>query len=109
MQALIDTNVAIDLIACRNPFSNAAKTIFSLSEKGNLDLYITASGIIDIFCIIKKYFAKIEAKDILLSLISIVKIIDVTGRDIKKALALDRKSTRLNSSHTDISRMPSSA
>ena len=25
------------------------------------------------------------------------------------ALALDRKSTRLNSSHTDISRMPSSA
>ena len=28
---------------------------------------------------------------------------------VKKELASDRKSTRLNSSHTDISRMPSSA
>ena len=27
----------------------------------------------------------------------------------EKSVALDRKSTRLNSSHTDISRMPSSA
>ena len=27
----------------------------------------------------------------------------------RKAIAVDRKSTRLNSSHTDISRMPSSA
>ena len=31
----------------------------------------------------------------------------IEGRGI--AAALDRKSTRLNSSHTDISRMPSSA
>ena len=29
--------------------------------------------------------------------------------DMSKAIAADRKSTRLNSSHTDISRMPSSA
>ena len=31
-----------------------------------------------------------------------------TAADVKEG-ALDRKSTRLNSSHTDISRMPSSA
>ena len=30
-------------------------------------------------------------------------------RDMMENLGLDRKSTRLNSSHTDISRMPSSA
>ena len=29
--------------------------------------------------------------------------------DVLSKIALDRKSTRLNSSHTDISRMPSSA
>ena len=29
--------------------------------------------------------------------------------DVPKAVSKDRKSTRLNSSHTDISRMPSSA
>ena len=33
----------------------------------------------------------------------------VIGRNGRTARALDRKSTRLNSSHTDISRMPSSA
>ena len=32
-----------------------------------------------------------------------------TVADIFKQLGEDRKSTRLNSSHTDISRMPSSA
>ena len=31
------------------------------------------------------------------------------GTLVSRRLALDRKSTRLNSSHTDISRMPSSA
>ena len=31
------------------------------------------------------------------------------GEALEEALCLDRKSTRLNSSHTDISRMPSSA
>ena len=31
------------------------------------------------------------------------------GRNFGQHAALDRKSTRLNSSHTDISRMPSSA
>ena len=43
-------------------------------------------------------------------LIMFVAIIDgwFLGRKIKK-LVTDRKSTRLNSSHTDISRMPSSA
>ena len=33
----------------------------------------------------------------------------VRGMDADRAIRLDRKSTRLNSSHTDISRMPSSA
>ena len=32
-----------------------------------------------------------------------------TKEEIRKDIILDRKSTRLNSSHTDISRMPSSA
>ena len=33
----------------------------------------------------------------------------VTDEQLGRAVVLDRKSTRLNSSHTDISRMPSSA
>ena len=32
-----------------------------------------------------------------------------TSEDLGREIRLDRKSTRLNSSHTDISRMPSSA
>ena len=35
--------------------------------------------------------------------------VEVIREDIREAIRLDRKSTRLNSSHTDISRMPSSA
>ena len=36
-------------------------------------------------------------------------VIDIIQRDKKEDKPIDRKSTRLNSSHTDISRMPSSA
>ena len=43
----------------------------------------------------------------------LVNVVDVAdfkeGQAVLRELALDRKSTRLNSSHTDISRMPSSA
>ena len=35
--------------------------------------------------------------------------IKLDNLEIERMKALDRKSTRLNSSHTDISRMPSSA
>ena len=34
---------------------------------------------------------------------------DLTEKEFMDQVAADRKSTRLNSSHTDISRMPSSA
>ena len=36
-------------------------------------------------------------------------MVGVSGGKDSVALTVDRKSTRLNSSHTDISRMPSSA
>ena len=36
-------------------------------------------------------------------------MVDLNGRQIQLRFLIDRKSTRLNSSHTDISRMPSSA
>ena len=38
-----------------------------------------------------------------------LKMVTVTGRAQLQELLRDRKSTRLNSSHTDSSRMPSSA
>ena len=60
--------------------------------------------------------ATIIAREFVISglrLAAIEKGIVVQARDLAKlktwAQALDRKSTRLNSSHTDISRMPSSA
>ena len=34
---------------------------------------------------------------------------EVCGLNVRAVISRDRKSTRLNSSHTDISRMPSSA
>ena len=47
-----------------------------------------------------------------LSIVSEIRFVDVNDTDFGKIFGYkirDRKSTRLNSSHTDISRMPSSA
>jgi len=39
---LVDTNVVIDLLAFREPFALAAQRLFSLADKGDLMLYVSA-------------------------------------------------------------------
>ena len=62
------------------------------------------------FKIIGNYFSKdgFPNHPIHIPLVNEIKS-HITQSRIKELEALDRKSTRLNSSHTDISRMPSSA
>ena len=53
--------------------------------------------------------AKLESRTVLLDRINDISIPGQLASASPDDIALDRKSTRLNSSHTDISRMPSSA
>ena len=54
MKILIDTNVVLDLILEREPFVESAIALFEQIERGNLDGYIAATSITNIFYIIRK-------------------------------------------------------
>ena len=54
-------------------------------------------------------FAALAASTLKASTDEFLKLADQKIGNVHRDAAIDRKSTRLNSSHTDISRMPSSA
>ena len=54
MKVLIDTNVVLDLLLEREPFVEPAIAVFEQIERGNLDGYIAATTITNIFYIIRK-------------------------------------------------------
>jgi predicted nucleic acid-binding protein len=54
VKVLIDTNVVLDLILEREPFVEVAIALFEQIEQGNLEGYIAATTITNIFYIIRK-------------------------------------------------------
>lgn len=87
MKVFVDTNIVIDLLINRKPFSEDAERIFSLCENGKIQCFVSASSITDIYYISKKYLKdKDKTKCVILDLLSIVDIIDVTKHDVLNAL-----------------------
>lgn len=54
MKILIDTNVVLDLLLEREPFVENAILLFEQIEQGNLEGYIAATTITNIFYIVRK-------------------------------------------------------
>jgi predicted nucleic acid-binding protein len=89
MKVLIDTNVILDALLMRKPFCDAASNLLFAVAEEKCDGYITASSFTDMYYLINKSIRYPRStKEILLSLIEIVKILDVFGEDCEKAFDL---------------------
>jgi predicted nucleic acid-binding protein len=89
MKVLIDTNVILDALLMREPFSDAASNLLFAVAEEKCDGYITASSFTDMYYLINKNMHYPRAtREILLSLIEIVKILDVLGEDCERAFDL---------------------
>lgn len=88
MKILIDTNVVIDALTSREPWSESAEKIFLMAANHTIDMYITASSATDIYYLVRKYLHSMEkAKQIMGKLYSLTGILEVTGTDCMEALA----------------------
>jgi len=87
----LDTNVIIDFIADRQPFSETASVLFDLAEKKQLHLFISALSYSNIYYIIKKNCSHKQLLVILQDLETLVETIDVTKQVIFDALKSDFK------------------
>ncbi len=83
---LIDSNIAIDLLAQREPFYDEASVLFSLADKNNLELYFSSLSFANTNYILTKASSAIQAREILKNFKLIVSILDLNEKLITLAL-----------------------
>jgi len=87
----LDTNVIIDTLADRKPFSKAGAKLFEYAEKGKVNLFISALSYANIYYIIRKTCSHKEMLIILRDLESLIETVDVTKQIVSKSLHADFK------------------
>ena len=65
MQVLIDTNIIVDTIQERQPFSSDSKKILALCIEKKIDGYITAHSLCDLYYILRKDMNETERLSII--------------------------------------------
>lgn len=91
MRLFLDTNILIDLIANRAPFSKWAISIFKDAKKGKWQLFTSSASILTTYYIIEKQNGSKNAKRILKILLNRVEIQDLTKLELQTALTTDFK------------------
>jgi len=86
MKILLDTNIILDLLLKREPFSHSAKEIFLLVENGLLDGFISGSSITTIHYLIEKSLSKQEADKYIDILLQIFNISPIDKQVLKDAV-----------------------
>ncbi len=73
----VDTNILIDLLADRPPFSKFAVAIFDLAEKHKVKLFTSSHSYATTHYLLKKYMGEKELRVVLYSLLDFIDIIGV--------------------------------
>lgn len=87
----VDTNILIDLLADRPPFSKFAIAIFDLAEKHKVKLFTSSHSYARTHYLLKKYMGEKELREILYSLLDFIDIISIDLSIIKKSLLSKHK------------------
>jgi predicted nucleic acid-binding protein len=94
MKILLDTNVIIDVLQDRKPWSKDGKKIFYAIADQSVSGFVTSKQIADIHYLSRRQFAGMEnadkkARGIVLKLSSVLSIIDTLGADCMDAIVID--------------------
>jgi predicted nucleic acid-binding protein len=90
-KVFLDTNVIIDLIADRKPFSKQAIEIFSYGENKKLKLFTSSHSIATTHYLMKKYMDEKRLREVLLSLLDYLTVVAVDVDIFKKSLRSNHK------------------
>lgn len=92
MKLLIDTNIVLDVILERQPFYSNSIEVLGLAKRDDVEEYISASAVTDIYYLIYRQLKdKGLAKELLKELFKIVSVASVTEQEIQKAMELEWK------------------
>jgi predicted nucleic acid-binding protein len=82
----LDTNVVVDFLADRKPFSESATKLFALSVAKELTLYISAISYNNIYYLFQRNHSHTETIGLLKSLMTTTQIVEVGQTVISQAL-----------------------
>jgi predicted nucleic acid-binding protein len=87
----MDTNVVIDFLADRQPFSQQAARLFDLTIDGKVTIYISAVSYNNIYYILRQSLTNNATIKLLEALVEMTEITDVTKGIIQQSLKTDFK------------------
>lgn len=91
LKIFVDTDVIIDLLIDRKPFSEQAARIITLSDLKKIQVCVSTLTFANCYYVLKKYSSHSNVISKLSQLAEIVEIIDVTNKSIKAALSSEFK------------------
>lgn len=87
----IDTNILVDLIADRKPFSKFAVDIFKNAEEKKVKLYTSSHSIVTTHYLLKKYIDEKKLREVLYNLLDYIQVVSVDMDTLKKGLKSKHK------------------
>jgi predicted nucleic acid-binding protein len=87
----LDTNIIVDLIADRKPFSKHSIQIFQKAELKEVELFTSSHSIATTYYLLKKYLTEKALRDVLYNLLDYVSVIAIDEAIIKKGLRSNYK------------------
>lgn len=82
----IDSDVVIDFFTDRAPFANPASEIFELNERNEIQLYLSAASINNIYYIVRRFLGHKPTLKIIEELADITEIVGTSKQEILQAL-----------------------
>ena len=89
MKVLLDTNIVLDVLMDRIPFSNSASELFSKVEGGVIIGYLCSNSITTVYYLVSKTVGATIAQEKIRKLLSIFEIAPVNRHVLESALVAD--------------------
>ena len=90
-KVFVDTNILIDLLGDRKPFSKYAIEIFDKAERRKVELFVSSHSFATTHYLLKKYMMETELREVLYALLDYLTIIAIDTDMIKKGLKSNYK------------------
>ncbi|GAB2491820.1 type II toxin-antitoxin system VapC family toxin [Algoriphagus taiwanensis] len=91
MKLFLDTNIIIDFLTNRPPFTQEAIALFQLAEGGKTELFTSTHVLANTHYVLKKFVEDKKLRETLLELAEMITIADVTSKGFLTALKSNHK------------------
>lgn len=86
MKIFVDSDVIIDFLTNRGPYSVETKTLMNAGINGKLTMYSSSLILANVYYIIAKYENKKVAEKYVILLSSFIKVLDTSGLDLLNSI-----------------------